>query len=482
MRDFFRPVATLLTGTLLAQILVYASRPLLTRLFTPDDYGVLSFYAGVVAVAASFSSGKFEDALMLPSDSQQSWSLAAASILMTITTAAVMAALLPFRAVLQPLVSSTLALEVAMLAPVSVVFVGVARTCDAWLTRNNRFDLVARGRISHSAVTVPSQITGGVARWGAHGLVGGLILGQAAQALYYATRAIAVSKVAGLKRPRLKLVAEAAGRYRRFALFGAPGTALNTASVQLPALSLLFFFDASVLGNYGVGYSVLAVPMTLLGSAVAQVYYVRATDAMRSGELAAITLEVFRRLVALGLFPIFSVAIAGPEIFSFVFGESWSDAGLYASYLAPWVLLVFVSSPLSRLFDLLEKQRELLLFNLVLLATRAAALVFGGVSGDANLAILLFGAAGAILWLVHTVWMLHLARVRSRSALKAVIRYGGYTILPAVAVLACKFVAGDFVTTLVALVGAAGYYVVLIKLEPHLFFPESEPKAGKRDD
>ncbi|MBT8400234.1 MAG: oligosaccharide flippase family protein [Rhodothermia bacterium] len=482
MRDFFRPVATLLTGTVLAQVLVYASRPLLTRLFTPEEYGVLSFYAGVVAVVASFSSGKFEDALMLPGDSRQSWSLAAASILMTLVTAVVMVVLLPFRSALEPLVSSPLALEVAMLAPVSVVFIGVARTCDAWLTRNSRFDLVARGRISHSAVTVPSQIGGGAAGWGAYGLVGGLVLGQAAQAIYYARKAVAVSRAAGLIRPTLPSVVATARRYRRFALLGAPGTALNTASVQLPALSLLFFFDADVLGNYGVGYSVLAVPMTLLGSAVAQVYYVRAADAMRSGDLTEITLEVFRRLVALGLFPILSVAIAGPEIFRFVFGESWSDAGLYASYLALWVLLVFVSSPLSRLFDLLEKQRELLLFNIVLLATRGAALLFGGVSGDANLAILLFGAAGALLWLVHTIWMLHLARVPLGTALSAVLRYAGYAIVPAAAVVASKLFGGDFVTTLAVVLSAAGYYLMLIKLEPHLILPESEPDPGQHND
>ncbi len=482
MRDFFRPVATLLTGTALAQVLVYASRPLLTRLFTPDDYGVLSFYAGVVAVAASFSSGKFEDALMLPSNPQRSWSLAAASLIMTLTTAAVMVGLLPFRHGLQSLVSSPLALEIIMLAPLSVVFVGVARTCDAWLTRSERFDLVARGRISHSAVTVPSQIAGGFSRWGAYGLVGGLILGQAAQAAYYGARAVSVSKAAGLKRTNFRSVVEVARRYRRFALFGAPGTAMNTASVQLPALLLLFFFDASVLGNYGVGYSVLAVPMTLLGSAVAQVYYVRAAEAMRSGDLTQITLEVFRRLVAIGLFPILSVAIAGPEIFRFVFGQSWSDAGLYASYLALWVLLVFVSSPLSRLFDLLEKQKELLLFNLVLLATRGAALLFGGASGDAHLAILLFGAAGALLWLVHTIWMLRLARVPARAALSAVGRYAKLTILPAAAVVAGKLFAGDVITTLIAVVAGAGYYLVLLKLEPHLLVPDSDSESGELDD
>ena len=468
MRDFFRPVATLLTGTVLAQVLIYASRPVLTRLFTPDEFGVLSFYTGVIAVIASLSGGKFEDALMLPRDPQRAWSLAAASILLSCLAAVVLGALSVFRHVLQPLLSNPEAARFLILAPLSVVFVGVARTSDAWLTRTQHFVEVARGRVAHSAALVPAQLAGGIGKVGAVGLVGGLLLGQATQSIYYGLRAIAAARSESLSIPSLRSIFDAAWRYRRFALFGAPGTALNTASVQLPALVLLFFFDASVLGNYGVGYAVLAVPMTLLGSAVAQVFYVRAAEAIRTGQVTDLTESVFRRLVALGLFPILCVSISGPELFRFVFGSSWSDAGLYASYLSPWVFLVFISSPLSRLFDLLEKQKELLLFNVLLFVVRGSALLAGGKSDDAKIAILLFGVAGALMWLLHTGWTLHLAAVRAWRAGAILGRYLAFAAAPFSIVVVSKLLDSDLWASAGVVLAGAIYYLVLLRSDPEL--------------
>ncbi|MDX1429307.1 MAG: oligosaccharide flippase family protein, partial [Rhodothermales bacterium] len=188
MRDFFRPVATLLTGTVAAQVIVYAARPLLTRLFTPDDFGVLGFYAGFVAVVAAFASGKFEDALMLPHKDNHAWALAGASVLLSSVTAVLVLGLLPFRDLLAPLVSNSVALDMLLLAPLSVVFVGVARTADAWLTRRELFAQVAKGRVVHAASSVPTQTAAGATGWGPVGLIGGLVLGQALQSAYYAVR------------------------------------------------------------------------------------------------------------------------------------------------------------------------------------------------------------------------------------------------------------------------------------------------------
>ncbi len=468
MREFLRPVATLMTGTILAQTVVYASRPLLTRLFSPEEFGSLGFFAGVVAVIASVSTGKYEDALVLPRDDHQASSLGVAAALVTIAMAGAVTVLVPFRDAIAPFVSSAEAIDLLVLVPVSVLFVGLARISDAWLTRKEVFKSVARGRVVHAFTTVPAQAGGGLGGLGAIGLVGGLVAGQVVQALYYGAASVRLWIEEGLVAPTIREIRQAASRYRRFALFGAPATTLNTASVQLPALMLLFFFDASVLGNYAVGYSALAVPLTLFGSAVSQVYFVRATAARREGTLPVLTSEVFRRLVAVGLYPIVAVAVAGPELFRFVFGASWSAAGTYAAYLSPWVFFVFASSPLSKLLDIFERQRALLLFNAVLLVTRGGALISGGVTGNADLAIGLFGAAGAVMWLAHTVWMLRLASVRISSVASVVLKYAGLLLGPLLVLLLAKFVAGDLVTSVTVALCGLIYYFVLHRSDPLL--------------
>ena len=118
-----------------------------------------------------------------------------------------------------------------------------------------------------------------------------------------------------------------------------------------------------------------------------------------------------------------ALALAAPAAFSVVFGEEWREAGVYAQLLAPWLYFVFVSAPLSNLFDVLEQQPWELAFNVVMMAARAAALWVGGALGGPLGAVGLFGAVSAVLWLGHTVWMLHWGEAALGEAARAVGRH-----------------------------------------------------------
>lgn len=57
--------------------------------------------------------------------------------------------------------------------------------------------------------------------------------------------------------------------------------------------------------------------------------------------------------------------VAGPWMFSFVFGAEWHDAGVYARLLAIIILTRFVASPVAHCFDVLEMQGTQLSLNIV---------------------------------------------------------------------------------------------------------------------
>ena len=93
------------------------------------------------------------------------------------------------------------------------------------------------------------------------------------------------------------------------------------------------------------------LPLTLVGSAIAQVFYQRTAELRSNVENLSRSVElVFRRLVAIGLFPAIVLGIAGPELFEIVFRSNWVEAGRYAQILSPWMFVLFISSPLSTLF------------------------------------------------------------------------------------------------------------------------------------
>jgi O-antigen/teichoic acid export membrane protein len=138
--------------------------------------------------------------------------------------------------------------------------------------------------------------------------------------------------------------------------------------------------------------------MGLIGSAIGRVFFQRAAEAKVAGTLSAVVQSSFRRLVMLGMFPLLLLTIIGRDLFVVVFGENWAEAGVYTQILSIWTFFWFISSPLSTLYSVLERQEFGLALNVVIFATRFVSLGIGGLLGDARLALLLFGISGALIY------------------------------------------------------------------------------------
>ncbi len=128
------------------------------------------------------------------------------------------------------------------------------------------------------------------------------------------------------------------------------------------------------------------------------------------------------------------LTILGPEIFAFFFGARWAEAGVYAQILAPWTFFWFISSPLSSVFSVLERQEFGLKLNPVILATRFLSLAAGGWLHSARLALVFFAGSGVLVYGYYTFAILEASGLRpsriGRDLLRAVVE-----ILPAALVL-----------------------------------------------
>ena len=130
--------------------------------------------------------------------------------------------------------------------------------------------------------------------------------------------------------------------------------------------------------------------MGMVGSAIGQVFFQRASEAHLHGGLADLVTNVFRRLVSFGLFPLLILTVIGKELFVLAFGNEWSEAGVFVQIMSPWLFFVLISSPLSTLPLVLEKQQVMLKINIVIFVTRLASLSVGGYLGSARMGLFLF--------------------------------------------------------------------------------------------
>ncbi|MFN3597609.1 MAG: lipopolysaccharide biosynthesis protein [Rubricoccaceae bacterium] len=457
---FAGPVLTLIGGGAAAQAAVFVARPLLTRLYSPEAFGALGVFTALAYLLATLLTLRYEDALMLPARRRS----AAGVLVLALGAAGVLggAALLALGAYGPARLAARLGVPgvaaLLWMAPLVAVLLAWANAAQGWLARAERFRLISGALALQSAGLLTVQISAW--RYGAAGLVLGVLCGAA---LFAGAALLGATSAGAWRYARHARLRRLATRYRRFAFYGTPATLLAQLASRLPPLLLAPAFGAAVVGQFGLAVAALAVPLGLVGDATGQVFYVRAAEAHRAGRLAALTASVLRRLAHVATYPVLAAALAGPDVFAFVFGEPWREAGLYARLLAPWLLLSAINPPLTRVFDTLERQRDELALGAVTATLLAGALLAGSATGDARTAILLLGLGGGLARAVQLGRILTVAQVPAGEGVRALVTPLG-PALPGVLTGAAALAAGlPGLAVFLLAAGGAYYYRRLLR-------------------
>lgn len=346
-RDSFgREALTLMSGTAIAQAVPIAISPILTRLFSPEDYGVFALYAALVGFLSTFAAGRYELAVMLPETDEDADALVILSAIISVGVATVL--LVPVLVVRdqiallfgQPGVAPWL-----VLVPIGVAVAGIYNALNYWLNRHRKFSRMSTNRVLQSSLGGGLQIT-----LGSIGTAGGLIIGSLLGAIV-TTAQLAFGFFRTLGRPRdlVGTMKRLAWTYRNHPKYVMPAHALGSAALQLPVLSVSALFGAAAAGHYAFAYRLMVLPTRLVASALGDVYRQRASLAYREhGEFRRLFIRTVITSASLGIIPTIIFILVAPWIFSLVFGESWAIAGEYAQILAISAYLQFVFTPTDK--------------------------------------------------------------------------------------------------------------------------------------
>ena len=428
---FARGVGVLVGGTAGSQLLVVLAAPLLTRLYTPEDFGVLAVYASLLGLIAVIASLRYELAIPLPEDAAEAANVAALSLILIGVNTLLAGVLTIF--LRQPISSALGVPQLApylWLLPLGVLTGGVYNVFNYWAVRTKRFGTIAGTRIAQSLATLFIQLAtfklGGIA------LLVGQVAGQSAGTVRLGRAAFAGGGFSTVSWTGIK---QAARRYQRFPLFSTWEGLANTAGLQLPPLLFAMLFGSAAAGLYSLANRVLSLPLSLIGNAIGQVFFSNAAEARRNGQLGPLVAQLHSRLAHIGLPPAVIIMLIGADLFEFVFGAQWRQAGEFAQWMAPWLYLVFVSSPLSTLFAVTEKLKQGLAFQVILLAARLVAIGLGAWIGDLAMTVMLFTGASAACWLGFLFWVSHISGNTARSMVQPSLTAFGVALLCALPVI-----------------------------------------------
>ena len=199
-------------------------------------------------------------------------------------------------------------------------------------------------------------------------------------------------------------------RYKEFPIYSTWSSFFNSASLQLPPILFASLFNPAIAGLYSLAHRALAMPLSLVGRAIADVFFSNAAVAHRKNELSGLISDIHDKLAHIAMAPTLILILIAPELFEFVFGSEWKEAGIYAQWLAPWLYLVFITSPLSTTFSIMEKQAKDAIFQSILLLGRVGAILFGAKTGDVMTTIKLFAVVSAVCWFGLLIWIMMITK------------------------------------------------------------------------
>jgi len=361
-KAFLRKLFALASGTIAGQGIVVASSPLLTRLFTPAEFGQFAVLAAVIAITGIAACWRFEFAIPVIRDDQ-----AAAAMVLVASIVATLMALLTALAVLtfgQWFVELVDAEQLAgwlWLLPFAVILWGLGCIGSYWSLRRGTYRLNGVNR----ALTAGSQATGqvllGFLATGAPGLIIGYIIGYVVRFVHYFATTTTNDRLL-CRQQRLPEVWHVARANWRYPVFSAPASLLHTICEMAPAIAIAALFGPATAGWYALAQRLMALPVKFVGEAASQVFLGEGRSLI-GANLYRFFLRTTALFIILGIIGMLPLLLFAPMLFALVFGEDWREAGVIVQLLVPLHLARFVAIPVSQTLIVLRRQDLQLIYS-----------------------------------------------------------------------------------------------------------------------
>lgn len=337
------------------QGLLILSTPILTRLYSPQDFGLFAIFGAFASIFTIVIALRYEIAIPLEHDDRDAAALVSGAILASLGfTLLLCLPILLWGEAFSALAGVPALAPLLWLLPPCLALWGIGNALSFWSVRQGTFRINGLNRIMHHGVQAAGQLGFGAASLGGAGLIFGYALGYLARSAHFLAT-LHPADIRLFRRPGLARLKRVLRRHWRYPVFSSSSTLLQTSVNMLPPVLIALLYGPGMAGWYALAQRIVALPSRLVGEAASEAFLgeIRSVDHAGMLRLFKRTAALFAGLGILGLLPL---VVAGPWLFAIVFGEAWRETGVIVQLLAPFYLVRFVVTPISQTLNVLERQ------------------------------------------------------------------------------------------------------------------------------
>lgn len=403
---FINNVLLLVGGTAFSQFLLLVTAPLITRLYSPEDFGIWSIIRSLGLIFATIASFRYELSIVIPEEDREAANLFLGCILITLFMTGVSTLVTTlWGSQLAIWMSAETLIPWLWVLPVTLLMTGLYQIGNYWSTRSDQFIHLASSRIAQSVVMVAIQIVFAMLLGGsASGLIWGAVIGQAVAVVILLSVICFKDGEKIAQAFSLPIIKQGLSKHRNFPLYVAPYGVAGMLQQQVQTILLAKYASTQIVGLYSLANSIVRLPVSLIASALNQAFFPKAAQGLRDGNLADFVNQILKFLVFFTT-PLFALFIFhAEEIFIIIFGQKWGRASSFGILLSIPAFMLIYTSWIDRIYDVLGKQRLALTlevtYDVVSVATFGVTMV---VFQDSLLAV---GVSSVICLLYNFIWLM----------------------------------------------------------------------------
>ena len=415
MKDIWKNSAQLLSANVVAQAIGLLVYPILTRLYSPDDFGLLNLFLSIGNILIILGIAEYYNAIVLPREHKDAIAIFQVGGFLLVSVTLLVGLTIPFSDRIAQLFKTPELAQVWWMMPILIGMSGFWTLLSYYYMRRKKFRAIAAYQMTQSGLSAGAKVGFGYGKWFAHGQVIGTIL---ALVIALCSSMIALGK-RGIKellqvdRCRCREVAKT---YSNFPKFSMPRTIITYLAGQLPVLLLTPLFGTTYVGYWGMALLLAFTPISIVAKSFNQVFYGQMNEQVLNHLPLGYLIYRFIGISLLIMVPVFGgLCVYLPELTSWLLGAQWEMSGHIIRWMLPWLAVTFISNCDGNISDIFLKQKDAFYFELVIVILRVVGVLIGVYFHNFMIVVIGYSIGSFLGVSIQQLWLLSLVRRYDRS-------------------------------------------------------------------
>jgi O-antigen/teichoic acid export membrane protein len=350
-------IFTVLSGTVLAQLIAVLGLPILGRIYDPADFGLFQVYVSSLSILLIFVAFRYELGLLSAENGKDFKSLLSVALLLCIVTPLlVVVALFVFGGTISEHLDGVG--HELWLLPLLLIVAGFHQTLTTLPIRYRDYRLAARYKVVQSAGYIGAAFVMAFTPIFHIGIVLADSAGRALAALTVLRRMPPSDRKDLFKVTKVD-AKDTLVRHRSFPIYTLPGALLSAVAAAMVPLAFARLFSLDVAGQYALVERFILMPIGMFAFSAYQVVTGDLAETIRT-EPENVHRKFRKVVVSLGSIAI-AFCVVGvfvmPSLIPFIFGPRWEMAGKLAQLAMPIAAISFVAIPVNMALLIANRRR-----------------------------------------------------------------------------------------------------------------------------